>query len=99
MDLAKSISSKNKIKYIGIRPGEKLHEEMITESDSLNTIEFNKFFTIVPNSEFLPKQKKQKYNKYKNLIGKKCKNGFTYNSKLNKDFLKVREIKKIIENN
>ncbi len=99
LDLAKSISSKNKIKYIGIRPGEKLHEEMITESDSLNTIEFNKFFTIVPNSEFLPKEKKQKYKKYKNLIGKKCKNGFTYNSKLNKDFLKVREIKKIIENN
>ncbi len=99
LDLAKSVSPKNKIKYIGIRPGEKLHEEMITESDSLNTIEFNKFYTIVPNSEFLPKGKKQKYKRYKKLIGKKCKNGFTYNSKSNEDFLKVREIKKIIENN
>ena len=52
--------SKNKIKYTGIRPGEKLHEEMITESDSINTLEFSKFYTIVPNSEFLPKNKNAK---------------------------------------
>ena len=35
-------------KYIGIRPGEKLHEEMITESDSPNTFDLGKYYAIVP---------------------------------------------------
>lgn len=99
VDLAKSISTKNKIQYTGIRPGEKLHEEMITESDSINTIEFSKFYTIVPNSEFLPKKIKLKYKKYKTLLGKKCKNEFSYNSRSNKDFMSIKEIKKSIKNN
>lgn len=99
VDLAKSISPKNKIKYTGIRPGEKLHEEMITESDSINTLEFSKFYTIVPNSEFLSKNKKLKYQKYKSSVGKKCKNGFSYNSRSNKDFMSIKEIKKSIKAN
>ena len=99
VDLAKSISPKNKIKYTGIRPGEKLHEEMITESDSINTLEFSKFYTIVPNSEFLSKNKKLKYKKYKSSVGKKCKSGFSYNSKSNKDFMSIKEIKKSIKAN
>ena len=99
VDLAKSISTKNKIKYTGIRPGEKLHEEMITESDSINTLEFSKFYTIVPNSEFLSKNKKLKYQKYKSSVGKKCKNGFSYNSRSNKDFMSIKEIKKSIKAN
>ena len=99
VDLAKAISTINKIQYTGIRPGEKLHEEMITVSDSINTIEFSKFYTIVPNSEFLQKKIKLKYKKYKTLVGKKCKNEFSYNSKSNKDFMSIKEIKKSIKNN
>ena len=46
LDLLNSISHKPKYKLIGIRPGEKLHEELITESDSLNTQEFKDYFII-----------------------------------------------------
>ena len=49
MDLANAISSKSQKKIIGIREGEKIHEEMITKSDSYNTIETKKFFVITPN--------------------------------------------------
>ena len=44
LDLLHAIHKKPKFKVIGIRPGEKLHEEMITESDSINTQEFKKYF-------------------------------------------------------
>ena len=47
-DLAQAVSKKAKIKLIGIRSGEKLHEEMITESDSYNTIESKNFYLILP---------------------------------------------------
>ena len=49
MDLAKAISSKCKTPIIGIRPGEKIHEEMISSSDSQNTLELKDFFIILPN--------------------------------------------------
>ena len=50
VDLIKSFNPNLKLKTIGIRPGEKIHEEMITESDSLNTIELKKYFIILPNT-------------------------------------------------
>ena len=40
MDLAKAISLNSKIKFIGIKPGEKLHEELISVHESMNTIEY-----------------------------------------------------------
>ena len=46
---------KNKIQIIGIRPGEKLHEETVTVSDSLNTIDMWKYYVILPSSIFLKK--------------------------------------------
>lgn len=95
IDLAKAISSKVKFRYVGIRPGEKLHEEMISVSDSLNTIEYSKYFVIVPNSIFLNWNKKNYFKKNKG--GKFCKEEFSYNSKTNKKFLSVQELKKIIK--
>ena len=65
-DLANAISSKIKLKIVGLRPGEKLHEEMITESDSINTIEFKHYYIIVSDSEFNNVNKnffKKKYGK------------------------------------
>ena len=52
IDLAKHIAPKSKIINIGIRPGEKLHEEMITSEDSPNTIEFKNHYVILPNKPF-----------------------------------------------
>ena len=57
IDLARALAPDVRIKYIGIRPGEKLHEEMITKSDSLNTLEFKDYFIILP-SQFSKWSKK-----------------------------------------
>lgn len=82
---------KKKYKIIGIRPGEKMHEEMITKSDSHNTIESKNFYIILPNKD----SKLKKYiSKFK---AKKIKKSFSYNSKDNKNFLSVKELKKIID--
>ena len=87
IDLAKSISKTAKINIIGIRPGEKLHEEMITSSDAANTYEYKNLFVIYPD---------RKSNKLIKLQGKKCKNNFTYNSKINNHFLKISELKEML---
>ena len=65
IDFAKAISTKAKLKFVGIRAGEKLHEEMISQHDSINTIEYNKYFVIAPNSQFIDwgKKKYMKHNK------------------------------------
>ena len=46
MDLVKAISTNAKVKFIGRRSGEKIHEEMITKSDSFNSLEFKDFYNI-----------------------------------------------------
>ena len=93
-DLAKAINSKNKIKVIGIRKGEKIHEEMITVADSQTTYEINKYFVILPdNTQKTLNRFKKKFNKMK-----KVKSNFNYNSEKNEKFLKVTEIKKMIKN-
>ena len=55
-DLAKAIIPKAKIKIIGIRPGEKINEDMITISDSLNTINCGKYYIILPSTDYLEKK-------------------------------------------
>ena len=84
LDLLKAISPKPNYSLIGIRPGEKLHEELITKSDSFNVDEFKNYFIIKP-SYRLEKTKNKKL--------------FEYNSENNKDFLSIKEIKKLIEIN
>ena len=97
IDFAKAISTKAKLKFVGIRAGEKLHEEMISQHDSINTIEYNKYFVIAPNSKFINWGKKE-YMKH-NKGGKNCPNYFSYNSESNKKFLKISELKKLIQSN
>ena len=86
IDVAKAINPKNKIKIIGLRSGEKLHEEMITLSDSYNTYDLGKYYAIIP---------KDGIHNYKKTKIKKVKKIFNYNSKDNK-YLSVNEIKKLI---
>jgi UDP-N-acetylglucosamine 4,6-dehydratase (inverting) len=92
--LARAIAPNANLKVIGIRPGEKLHEEMITESDSYNTIEFSKYFAILPTYA-----DKQKYiNHYK---GWEVPKGFKYNSGTNSEWETVdsmiKKIKKYVD--
>ena len=96
LDLAKAISPNAKLRFIGIRPGEKLHEEMITVSDSINTVEFDEYYVILPNSIYLSWNIKDFIKKSNKKIGKYCKYGFSYASNTNKDFLSVNEIRKLI---
>jgi len=86
LDVLSAIKEKHKIKYIGIRPGEKLHEELITISDSINVREKKKYFVILPS-----------YKKVKKKINNKKL--FSYTSQNNKDFLSVKNLKKLIELN
>ena len=92
LDLAKAISPNSKYKTIGIREGEKLHEEMITKSDSLNTLENKKFYIILPNNVDIAKFKKKfKANKVSKM--------FSYNSLENKQRLNISQLRKLISKN
>ncbi len=97
-DMAKAVSSKSKIQFTGIRPGEKIHEEMISESESRNCIEFKNFYLIKPESLFSNWNLKffNKKNNIKNI--KFNQSNMPYRSNTNKDFLKFVEVKKIVEN-
>jgi UDP-N-acetylglucosamine 4,6-dehydratase (inverting) len=87
VDLVEAIDINYKIKYVGIRPGEKMHEEMISTFDYPTTIDFEKCYIILNANNF------KFYKKYKFLS-----EGFSYNSKTNKDFLNIYHLKKIIKN-
>lgn len=88
-DLAKAVCEKCAIKIIGIRPGEKIHEEMISSFDSKNTFDLNKYYAIVPENLI-------KFYKNKNF--KLVDKNFSYNSKSNKDFIGISDLKKIVKN-
>ena len=96
MDLAKSISQTCKIKIVGKRSGEKIHEEMISQADSSNTVEFKKFYVILPNSKYNKVNTKYYLKKFKN--SKKVKENFVYNSNNNK-YLTISNLKKILKKN
>jgi len=87
-DLAKAVCSNCKIKIIGIRPGEKLHEEMISIYESPHTFDFQKYYIIA--SPTLIKI-------YSQMNIKLVKKNFCYDSKTNIDFLNVQDLKKITQ--
>jgi UDP-N-acetylglucosamine 4,6-dehydratase len=96
LDIAKAISPECEYEMVGIRPGEKLHEEMITETDALNCMEFEKYFVILPSTELWDVDKFRKESN--SSIGKMCEFGFSYNSGTNKDSLSVKDLQKLIQN-
>jgi UDP-N-acetylglucosamine 4,6-dehydratase (inverting) len=85
-DLAKAVSDSCKTNIIGIRPGEKIHEEMISSYDSLNTIDLGRCFAIL-NQNNLEFYKDEKF----------LHPDFTYQSNTNNNFLNVAQLKKIIK--
>ena len=94
IDFARAISSKSKIKFIGIKPGEKLHEELISVHESKNTIAYKNYYVITSNSELFY-WNKEKY--LKKFGGKKCPDGFSYDSGNNEEKLNIKMLKRIIE--
>ena len=85
-DLAEAMYPGCQKPEIGIRPGEKLHEVMITTEDSDTTYEFDKYFIIYPQITWNSKQKIH-------VAGQKVKDGFSYNSGNNTEWLSVEQIR------
>lgn len=87
--VARAIAPKAKLDYVGIRPGEKLHEEMITGSDSFNTIEFDKYYAILPTNA-------PKATYLEHFAAREVAPGFTYNSGANADWETVDSLREKI---
>ena len=92
IDLAKSINNKLKFKLIGVRKGEKIHEDLISKADSLNTYDIKKYYLILNQEKNLINYYKKKYK------ARLVKKNFSYSSDNNKDFLNHLKLKKIISN-
>lgn len=86
-DLAKAMLPEAKIKEIGIREGEKLHEAMITKDDSRCTYEYEKHYIIYPNFDWW------KFDSSMIRSGVKVRDGFEYNSETNKEWLSVNDLR------
>jgi FlaA1/EpsC-like NDP-sugar epimerase len=97
LDLAKAVAPNAKYENVGIRPGEKLHEEMITATDAINTIEFDNYYVILPSTQLWDVEKFRKESNGKE--GKICEYGFSYNSGNNKHFLSIEELREMILKN
>ena len=91
VDLANAIAPKFPKKIIGIRQGEKIHEELISKSESENTYDINKYYVVLNQKEKLIKYYQKKFK------AKKVKNGFSYDSKNNGKFLTVKELQNLIK--
>jgi UDP-N-acetylglucosamine 4,6-dehydratase len=96
-DLAKAVAPECKVKFVGIRPGEKIHEEMITETDSLNTIEFDNYYVILPSTPIWDFEKFRLESGGK--PGRYCELDFRYSSGTNSQWLNVEDLKKLINEN
>ena len=91
MDLAKAIAPKCQTRIIGIRPGEKLHEVMITKDDARKTLEFDNYYIIQPQFRFFE-------GRFKNNGGKSVPEDFEYNSQSNTWWLTENNLKDMLEN-
>ncbi|HIE59001.1 MAG TPA: UDP-N-acetylglucosamine 4,6-dehydratase (inverting) [Persephonella sp.] len=89
-DLAKAICPECKLKEIGIREGEKLHEVMITEEDSRTTYEYEDHYIIYPNFDWWNIKEHFKDG------GKKVKEGFRYSSDINDKWLSANQLKQLL---
>ncbi|MDV6168374.1 UDP-N-acetylglucosamine 4,6-dehydratase (inverting) [Flavobacterium sp. DG1-102-2] len=91
-DVAEAIAPECKLNIIGIRPGEKIHEEMITSSDSYNTYDLGKYFTILPS---VPNFELNKFTEFFNA--KKVNEGFNYNSGTNTEWETIEGLRELIK--
>lgn len=90
-DVAMAIAPECRQEVVGIRPGEKLHEEMITASDSFNTADLGDYYAILPSAGKWPLE-----NYCAEVGGKPVPPGFAYNSGTNEEFLSVSELRALI---
>ena len=80
---------------MGIRPGEKLHEEMITASDSYNTVDLGKYYAILPQKSPYSSYSKDDYKKAFN--GADVPNEFSYNSGNNTEWETIASLRELVK--
>ncbi|WP_305463983.1 UDP-N-acetylglucosamine 4,6-dehydratase (inverting) [Photobacterium leiognathi] len=93
LDVAKAIAPSCEIKVVGVRPGEKLHEEMITDTDSLNTIDLGKYYAILPSVSFTCTEA----DYLKHHRAEKVPFGFKYNSGTNTEWETIDGLRELIK--
>lgn len=91
-DIAMAIAPECDTRVVGIRPGEKLHEEMITDSDSLNTIDLGKYYAILPSVSFTHTE--ADFIEHHKAV--KVPFGFKYNSGTNTEWETVESLRDLI---
>lgn len=91
LDVARAIGPECEMPIVGIRPGEKIHEEMITASDSFNSVDLGRYYAILPSAGFFS------IDEYISRTGGvPVEPGFAYNSGSNVDFLTVEQLRALI---
>jgi UDP-N-acetylglucosamine 4,6-dehydratase (inverting) len=93
-DVARAIAPELEQKVIGIRPGEKLHEEMITSSDSYNTVDIGKYYAILPQNSPYSEYTKEEYKKAFNAVD--VPEGFSYDSGNNTEWETVDSLRNLV---
>ncbi|PKH50412.1 UDP-N-acetylglucosamine 4,6-dehydratase (inverting) [Tenacibaculum sp. Bg11-29] len=93
-DVATAIAPELEQKVVGIRPGEKLHEEMITSSDSYNTVDLGKYYAILPQNSPYSEYTKEEYKKAFN--GVDVPEGFSYDSGNNSEWETVESLRSLV---
>ncbi|MEO0908390.1 MAG: UDP-N-acetylglucosamine 4,6-dehydratase (inverting) [Pseudomonadota bacterium] len=91
-DVAEAIAPEAIREVVGIRPGEKIHEEMITSSDSFSTVDMGRYYAILP-----PGSRETIEQYCRDNGGQPVKPGFVYNSGTNPEFLSVAQLRSLIE--
>ena len=91
IDVAEAIGPSCEKPVVGIRPGEKIHEEMITASDSFSTVDLGDYYAILP-SDGSVHEAYQRAGRSTQQVPQ----GFAYNSGSNPDFLSVEQIRNLI---
>jgi FlaA1/EpsC-like NDP-sugar epimerase len=91
-DVAEAVAPSCRQEIVGVRPGEKLHEEMVTSSDSPNTLDLGEYFAILGANA---QKQREAYTQAMKAIG--VKDGFSYDSGTNTDFLSVQDIRTLIK--
>jgi UDP-N-acetylglucosamine 4,6-dehydratase len=93
VDLAKAVAPDAELNFIGIRPGEKLHEQMIGSEDSAYTYEYPNHFKILPAINSWDK------DGFRIKDGKRVEEGFSYTSDNNQEWMSQEELKSWIQSN
>jgi UDP-N-acetylglucosamine 4,6-dehydratase len=89
VDLARAIAPTARLEYVGIRPGEKLHEQMISVDDARRTIDAGAFYVIEPDVDWWDGSAWASYQP--------VPDGFAYTSDANPDFLSVEQLKTMVD--